>query len=59
MGWCFTSWALADVVEEMKDLSKNIEISFMHVKRRANATDDLLAKEGVGHQNLSIQLFDF
>lgn len=31
---CNASWTYAEVVEEVHDLSKNLEISFVHVKEK-------------------------
>lgn len=56
-GRCEAPWALANVVEEVKDISKDCDISFVHVKRSANAKVDILAKEGVEHHDLKIDLF--
>lgn len=47
-----------DVVGEVRDLCKEFKISFVHVKRAANDEADNLAEEGVGCQNLYIQLSD-
>lgn len=44
-----TPWLCADVVEEIMDLAKDVIISFVHVRRRANLAADLLAKNGVWH----------
>lgn len=44
-----TPWPLADVVEEIMDLAKDVIISFVHVRIRANLAADLLAKNGIRH----------
>lgn len=45
-GGCATTWALADAVE-VKDLAKDLKISFVHVNRSSNLAAHMLAKEGV------------
>lgn len=52
-GRCYAPWA---IVEEVRDLCKDFEISFVHVKRAANGAADSLVKERMGHQNLYTEI---
>lgn len=55
--WAFGScspWAFVDAVEEVHDLSKDVEISFVHVKISENSTADSSAKDRVVHQSFLI-----
>lgn len=47
-------WQLADIVEEVKDLSIKLKVSFNHINRSANGDTDCLAKEGIGKPSLII-----
>ncbi|XXG42545.1 hypothetical protein AAC387_Pa01g2800 [Persea americana] len=40
-------WTLTDLVEEVKDIDKQLGASFHHIHREANVMADALAKEGV------------
>ena len=40
-------WYLADIIEEVNQLSKELNISFSYIRRSANDEVDKLAKEGV------------
>lgn len=51
-GTCTTSWAFADVVEEIHDLARDMVVSFNHVKRSVNSVADTLDKEGVTQPSL-------
>lgn len=44
----------ANALEEVLDLAKALDVSFVHVKKTANSAADLLAKEGVSCQCLWI-----
>lgn len=48
------SWIMANVVEQVMNIRKTSEASFVHVKRSANSYVDQVAKAGVSHQNLVI-----
>lgn len=44
-------------MEEVRDFSKDFEISFVHVKRSTIGVGDSLSKEFIGHPNLSMMMF--
>ena len=46
------SWHLADLIEEVIELSRSLNVSFHPIKRTANDEADLLAKEGVHRPDL-------
>lgn len=52
LGRLFHPWRLADWVEEVKDISRQIEASFIHIHREANDLMDGLAREGVFHSSI-------
>ena len=49
-------WYLADLSEEMAQMSTALNISFSHIRRSANAEADRLAKEGVHKPSLIISI---
>eukprot|EP00268_Persea_americana_P065005 TRINITY_DN8614_c0_g1_i4.p1 TRINITY_DN8614_c0_g1~~TRINITY_DN8614_c0_g1_i4.p1 ORF type:complete len:144 (-),score=24.76 TRINITY_DN8614_c0_g1_i4:84-515(-) len=49
-------WYLLDIIEEVLDISKSLDVSFYHINRSANKVADHLAKEGVSRQSLLISL---
>lgn len=53
-GSCLVPRALADVAEEVRDLFRELEISFVHILRSANLVANSPAKEGVGRHSLLI-----
>lgn len=52
------SWHLADLIEEVTELSKALKVSFHHIRCTAHDKADFLAKEGAHRPNLfvSVQL---
>ena len=49
-------WYLADIIEEVLQLSGDLNVSFHHIMRSANAEAGLLAKEGVIKLSLIISI---
>lgn len=49
-------WHLADLIEEVIELSRSLTVSFHHTKRTANYEADLLAKERVHRPDLFISV---
>lgn len=47
-------WYLADIIGEVVESSKNLNVTFHHIKRIANLEVDRLAKEGVSRPPLLI-----
>lgn len=49
-------WYLADTIEEVVELSHNLNVSLHHIKCNANAEANHLAKEGVLRPSLIISI---
>ena len=47
-------WYLTDVVKEVAEIAKSINISYNLIKRSANLEADRLAKDGVSRPSLCI-----
>ncbi|XXG46579.1 hypothetical protein AAC387_Pa02g1389 [Persea americana] len=47
-------WRLLGVVDEVKDLARNLNANLSHIRRSTNEVVDILAKEGVHHQTLFV-----
>lgn len=54
---CSAPWALMDAVEEVRDLSKDVEISFVHVKTSANGTVIFLQRRASGIRLFTSKFF--
>ena len=47
-------WYLADIIEEVTQLSRALNISFSHIRLSVNEKADKLAKEGVSKPSLIV-----
>ena len=54
---CSYPWFLADIMEEVIQLSGGLNISFIHTSQSANAEANHLAKEGVSKPSLTSSSF--
>lgn len=49
-------WILADLLEEVQDISSQLGASFLHINRGANDVADGLAREGVLRLQISFDV---
>lgn len=50
----YPPWFLADIIEEVFEITKTLNVSFHHIKHSANTEEDRLAKEGASKPSLLI-----